>query len=124
MQRVLLLDPAAPAGERRAEHQPSLQLGLDLGVPLPFDVRGTASVEHAGRQFCTNPDLGAQQTLGAQTRGDLAADRSWSLGRAANALFRTLRVTLAVDNVADAAVYDICGLPQPGRTARLMLELR
>ena len=124
VQRVLLLDPAAPADERRAEHQPSLRLGLDVGVPLPLRARGTASVEHAGRQFCTNPDLGAQQTLGAQTRADLAVDRAWSLGRAAGALFRTLRVALAVDNVADAAVYDVCGLPQPGRTARLTVELR
>jgi len=124
VQQVRLLDPAAPDDERRAEHQPSLRLGMDVGVPLPFAVRGTASVEHMGRQYCTNADIGAQQVLGAQTRGDLAADRSWSLGRAASTLFRTLRVTLAVDNVADAAVYDICGLPQPGRTARLMLELR
>lgn len=124
LQRVRLLDPAAPADERRAEHQPSLRLGLDVGVPLTLAVRGRAGLEHVGRQFCTNPDLGAQQTLGAQTRGDVAADREWALGRAAGTLFRALRVTLAVENVADAAVYDVCGLPQPGRTARLMFELR
>ena len=123
-QRVRVRDVLAAADAARAEHQPELQGGVTLGVPLPFAIRGLASVRHTGRQYCTNPDLGAQEVLGSQTSGDLQAERSWSLGRAASALFRTMRVTLAVDNVADAAAYDICGLPMPGRTARVMVELR
>jgi hypothetical protein len=123
-QRVRLLDPAAGTGERHAEHQPELRAGLDVGVPLPLRVRAVAGLRHAGRQYCVNPDLGQQVTLGAQTSGDLLVERDWSLGRAAGRLFRALRVALALDNVADAAVYDQCGLPRPGRTARLMVEVR
>ena len=123
-QRVRVADVLAGGAAERAEHQPELQGGVNLGVPLPLGVRGLATVRHTGRQYCTNPDLGAQEVLGGQTSGDVQAERSWSLGRAASGLFRTMRVTLAVDNVADAAAYDICGLPMPGRTARVMVELR
>jgi iron complex outermembrane receptor protein len=35
-----------------------------------------------------------------------------------------LRAVLGLDNVTDATVYDQCGLPQPGRTLRLGLDLR
>ena len=39
-------------------------------------------------------------------------------------LLRSLRAQLGLDNAADAAVFDQCGLPQPGRTLRLGIELR
>jgi iron complex outermembrane receptor protein len=39
-------------------------------------------------------------------------------------VFRALRALVSVDNVGNATVYDQCGLPQPGRTVRLMLTLR
>ncbi len=39
-------------------------------------------------------------------------------------LVETIRAQLGLDNVADAAVFDQCGLPQPGRTLRLAIELR
>jgi iron complex outermembrane receptor protein len=128
-QRVRLYDETLPAGEpneRRPEHQPELRGSLDLGVPLPLGVRGSALARYTGRQFCQHPDLGRQVALGAQTVGDAALSRGWSLagtGRGAR-LLRALRATLAVDNVGDATVYDQCGLPQPGRTIRFGLEVR
>lgn len=122
-QRVRLRDRAAGGPLRFAEHQPELRAGLDAAAPLPFDVRAMAGVRHSGRQYCTNPDLGAQQALAAQTAGDVRVERDWSVGRAAS-LFRTLRVTLALENVTDAAAYDQCGLPQPGRTGRVVMWVR
>ena len=62
--------------------------------------------------------------LGGQTTGDAALSRAWTLGGARARLLRTLRATLALDNLTDATVYDQCGLPQPGRTLRLAIELR
>jgi iron complex outermembrane receptor protein len=56
---------------------------------------------------------------------DVGLDREWHLGGAnATGLLRRLRASLALDNVADAAVYDQCGLPQPGRTLRFGVTLR
>jgi iron complex outermembrane receptor protein len=128
-QRVRLYDETLPAdrpNERRPEHQPQVRGSFDVGVPLPLGMRGSALARVTGRQFCQHPDLGRQVELGAQTVGDAALSRGWSLapaGRGAR-LLRALRATLALDNVTDATVYDQCGLPQPGRTLRFGLELR
>ena len=37
--------------------------------------------------------------------------------------WRSLRLVLGVDNLADAAVYEQCGLPRAGRTLRLAVTL-
>jgi iron complex outermembrane receptor protein len=126
-QRVRVHDVTLAAGEsneRRAEHQPQLRGSLDVGVPLPLGLRGNAGARYTGRQFCAHPDLGRQVELGAQTVGDAAVSRSWSLGRRAGQLLDVLSATLAVANVGDATVYDQCGLPQAGRTLRFGIELR
>ncbi len=128
-QKVRVYDATLAAGlpnERRPEHQPQLRGSVDLGVPLPLGVRGSALARMTGRQFCQHPDLGRQVELSAQTVGDAALSRGFSLaGRTRGArLLSALRATLAVDNLTDATVYDQCGLPQPGRTLRFGLELR
>ncbi|HUF25703.1 MAG TPA: TonB-dependent receptor [Gemmatimonadaceae bacterium] len=52
-QRVRVHDRTLPAGEDagRAEHQPVLRGSVDLGVPLPLDMRALASAHFAGRQL-------------------------------------------------------------------------
>ena len=97
----------------RPEHMPSLRAGVELDAPLPLDLRGRLGVQHTGAQYCVNPDLGAEMRLRAGTRADLAVRRSW----------RAWRATLSLDNALDAAVFDQCGMPQPGRTFRIGLEL-
>jgi iron complex outermembrane receptor protein len=127
-QRVRVYDRTLPAGasaERFPEHQPRVRGSLEVGVPV-LGARLAALARHTGRQYCVHPDLGRQVALGAQTVGDAGLSRDWPLrgGGRAGALLRTLRTTLAVDNVVDATVYDQCGLPQPGRTVRFGIELR
>jgi hypothetical protein len=34
-----------------------------------------------------------------------------------------LRSVLALDNATNTVMYDQCGLPQPGRTLRLQVEI-
>jgi iron complex outermembrane receptor protein len=127
-QRVRVYDATLPAGapnERRPEHQPQLRGSLDVGVPLPLGLRGSALARYTGRQVCAHPELGRQVGLRAQTAGDAAVSRGWRLRRGAvPRALGALRATLAVDNLTDATVYDQCGLPQPGRTVRVGLELR
>ena len=125
-QRVRVRDLTAAPGEpvvRHAEHQPELRGSLDVGVPLPLDVRALGSIHYTGRQYCMHPDLGREVALGAQTGGDVSLSRAWSVG-GAGTLWSRLRTVLALDNVADATIYDQCGLPRPGRTLRVALELR
>ncbi|HYD51969.1 MAG TPA: TonB-dependent receptor [Gemmatimonadaceae bacterium] len=120
-QQVRVHDDSARA-ERRAEHQPEVRGAMELGVPLPAALRATGGVRYTGAQYCVHPDLGAQVRLGAQAAGHVAVERRWPIGRGGG-IFGAARAVLALDNVTDAAVYDQCGLPQPGRTLRLGVQL-
>jgi iron complex outermembrane receptor protein len=122
-QHIRLHDPAA-SESRRPEHQPEFRMGTELAFPLPFAVTGQAAARYTGSQVCVHPDLEREVKLDPQLSADVGVARSWTLRSAARSLFRTLRLSLTLDNVADAAVYDQCGLPQPGRTLRMGFEVR
>jgi iron complex outermembrane receptor protein len=107
--------------ERHAENNPETRGSLELGVPLPLRLRGIANARYTGTQHCLNADTGNEDTLKSQTETDLALERNFSITRGA---FRTFRLLVSVDNVANATVFDQCGLTQPGRTGRLMFTLR
>ncbi|HJU75949.1 MAG TPA: TonB-dependent receptor, partial [Gemmatimonadaceae bacterium] len=123
LQRIAIFDQTA-AGEpqRHAENNPEARGTLELGVPLPLALRGIANSRYTGKQFCLNADTGNEMTLDSQVETDLAVERSFALGGRSG--LRVLRALIAVDNVSDATVFDQCGLPQPGRTLRLMFSLR
>ncbi|MNC98090.1 hypothetical protein D3C83_159510 [compost metagenome] len=60
--------------------------------------------------------------LAAKTQANFALERRFTLaGRGA---VRGLRAVFALDNAANTAIYDQCGLPQPGRTLRLMFSFQ
>lgn len=117
LQQVRVLDPSAPERARRAEYQPSVMGGVDLSVPLAPGARGTMNLDYVGRRWCVHPEQEREVGLNASTRTDLALDRAWKSGG------RTLRTVLALDNVTHSVTYDQCGLPQPGRTLRLQVEI-
>jgi len=124
LQHVRVRDQTIPTGEAnaaRAEHQPEFRGSLEVGVPLPLAFRAVGAVRHSGRQFCNHPDLGRLVALDAQTVEDLALTRNWSTG---SSRLGQMRAVLAVDNIGDVTAFDQCGLPQPGRTIRVGLELR
>jgi len=79
-------------------------------------VWGAASLHYTGRQYCVHPDEGREVRLAGATRVDAGVDRAFALG---GGPWRRLRGWVRVENLADAAVYDQCGLPQPGRTMRI-----
>lgn len=114
LQDVTVLDPSTPSGERRPEYQPSLMGKLDWTTALPFGAEGIVAASYVGRQWCVDPDHGRDVAIDPSTRIDV------SLGRA----FGDFRAELGLDNVRDAAVYDQCGLPQPGRTLRFQIRYR
>ena len=121
LQNIRIFDRTANDAERHAENNPEMRGRVELGVPLPWQIRGFATTRHTGKQYCLNADTQSEMTLGAATATDLAVQRSVSVS---SGLFRTLRTVLSFDNVGNAAVFDQCGLPQPGRTLRLMMTLR
>ena len=124
LQHVRVIDVAA-ASERHPENQPAFRVGADATAPIAWGVTGIIGAEYVGAQYCLHPDLGREISIAGKGRANAAVEREWRLrGNAAGGLLRTLRTTLSLDNVADAAIYDQCGLPQPGRTLRFGFVLR
>jgi len=120
-QDVELRDPTTPEDEDEPEYQPAFVAGLNVSAPLFERVEGAVQLRHTGRQYCVNPDVGGNEELDAWTRVDAQLSRGFDLRRAG--LLSRGQVTLALDNATDSALYDQCGLPQPGRTLRLQVRL-
>lgn len=123
VQRISIHDQTV-AGEpsRHAENNPETRGSLELGVPLPWALRGIAHARYTGTQYCLNADTGDEMRMKGQTRSDLAVERTFAM--AERGAFRSLRTLVSLDNVGNTTVYDQCGLPQPGRTLRVMFMLR
>ena len=122
LQHIRIADRTANNLPRHAENNPETRARLELGVPLPRAARAFATARVTGRQYCLNADTKSEDALRGRTVADLALQRDFAV--ASGGLFTRLRAVLAMDNVGDVAVYDQCGLPQPGRTLRLTMSLR
>lgn len=122
LQSIRLVDASANDARRRAENNPERRGRLELGVPLPSQVRTFATARYTGTQYCLNADSGNEDQLPARTVADLAVERNFRVANSGP--FRFLRALVSFDNVGNTAVYDQCGLPQPGRTLRVMMTLR
>ncbi|HEX6135612.1 MAG TPA: TonB-dependent receptor [Longimicrobiales bacterium] len=121
LQRVRLERDDA-SGRTRPEYQPSLLAGMRLRLALPLGITGDAEARHTGRQYCLDPDGPGELHLDASTRYDAALTRTFTARRAGPG--SRLELSAALDNIADSAIYDQCGLPQPGRTLRIQLTVR
>ena len=119
IQDISISDQLA-GGIRHAENNPELRGMIELGVPLPARLRGFANARYTGAQYCLTPD--GEMRLPARTQTNAALERRFTL--AAQGAVRAVRAVLALDNATNTAIYDQCGLPQPGRTLRLMLSFQ
>lgn len=122
VQRIRVVDQSASNPRRRAENNPERRGRVEVGLPLLAQMRGFATARYTGTQYCLNGDTGNEDQLSARTVADVALQRTFAVANGGP--FRFLRALVAFDNVGNTAVYDQCGLPQPGRTLRLMMTLR
>jgi iron complex outermembrane receptor protein len=120
LQRVDIVDPTAPQGQRRPENMPSARAGLDTRLDLPWSLRVRSRAAYVGAQWCLHAEDERMVRLKEGTRLDGGLERQWRRGRG---LPVRIRLSLDVENATDAALYDQCGLPQPGRTLRMGIEL-
>ena len=125
LQDISVYDRTASDVERRPEHLPEAEAGLRASVPLPFDVRGLVFGRYTGRQYCIDPNVaGRVDSTDETVRGDVGVERAWRLVRGTSrALFRAIRVSATLDNIANSLIYSQCGLPEPGRTLRFGIEI-
>jgi len=120
LQNVDLDDPTAPEDQRRAEYQPAVGGSLELGVRAPLAIDTRLLVDHVGRRYCVNPDLGSDQELEASTSLAFQLWRDWMFKAGPLRRFRALA---ALENLTNGTIYDQCGLPRPGRVFRIQLEI-
>ena len=120
LQHVELQDALAPENQRRAEYQPAVSGSLELGLLVPLAIETRLLVDHVGTRYCVNPDRGEDERLAASTELAFQLWRDWGLRAGPLRRFRALA---AVENLADATLYDQCGLPRAGRIFRLQLEI-
>jgi iron complex outermembrane receptor protein len=104
------------------EYEPAFHGKAWVEAPLPADVRAGVVAEGFGRQRYIDIDTGGFGTLARSLRLDLRFSRAFRLG-VAGGPWRRLTATLAVENLADQAVFDQAGLPQPGRTVAVQMRL-
>lgn len=119
IQDVTGRDPDGSAVELEYEPAFTAKLGAQRSVVL--DVVASADLSVVGSQLCQNPEIGGLESFDASPRLDLGLRRVFGLPGFGG--FGRGEGSLAVSNVGDAAVFDQCGLPQPGRTLSLRFKI-
>ena len=107
--------------EVELEYEPALAGKFGLEGPLLAAFRGSAAVRYMSQQLCENPEAGGLQPLDGSASLDLTVRRLFSLGNS-RALSR-MDASASMRNVTDAAVFDQCGLPQPGRLVQIQFRI-
>jgi iron complex outermembrane receptor protein len=111
----------ADGTEVELEYEPAVSGKLGFDIPIPAQLRFGGEGRYVGTQMCQNPEVGGLQPLSSSTSFDLTLRRIFSFGRG-GALSR-LDASAAVRNVTDRAVFDQCGLPQPGRLVQVQFRI-
>ncbi len=105
----------------RPEYEPNLAARLSLGVPIVAAATVSGEYRYVGSQFCLNADSGEMDRLETAHSLDLQLRRLFELeGRRT---FSHVDGLISLVNVTDRAIFDQCGLPQPGRTLRFQVRL-
>jgi len=116
-QSVDLIDTEAQV-TNRPENLPEVLGNVRVSLPLIASVNAAANAHYSGSQYCIDPGTGADRELSAATRLDAELSRTFQFGAG-----RRVEARVSVDNLTDDAIYDQCGLPQPGRVLRFALKL-
>lgn len=122
LQSVDLTDTDAGV-TNRPENLPRAFGAAHLAIPLVLGVRAFAEARYTGSQFCIDPGTGVDTQLDAGTVINGELSRIWSLRSGGPGWLGRLETRLSVENAADSALYDQCGLPQPGRLLRFQVRV-
>jgi iron complex outermembrane receptor protein len=109
--------------ERQPENLPSFFGAIYGRTPIALGITAAAEARFTGRQFCIDPGTGLDRRLdgGVIANGELV--RPWRLRGSAGGLFTALETRLSVQNAGNRALYDQCGLPEPGRVISFQIRV-
>jgi iron complex outermembrane receptor protein len=122
LQSVNLTDTQASV-THRPENLPEVFGGVHAAFPLLLGVRAFAAARYTGSQYCIDPGTGEDSRLRAGATVEAELSRTWRLHSGGAGWFGRLETRAAVDNAGDVALYDQCGLPQPGRVFRFQVRV-
>ena len=105
----------------RPEYEPNLAARLSLAVPVAAGATVSGEYRYVGSQFCLNAESGGLDRLETARSLDLQARRLFRLED--RRAFANVDGSIVLANVTDRAIFDQCGLPQPGRTLRFQVRL-
>lgn len=120
LQAVDLIDSDNASSE--PENLPEVFGGAYARFPLVLGIDASADARYTGTQFCQDPGTGDDTELDAGTRFNASVSRVFGVSARQGALSR-LELRAGVDNLTDTALYDQCGLPEPGRLFRFQVRL-
>ena len=120
-QSVRLTDTEAGTANR-PENQPTLFGGLTVTPPPVAGITASAAARYTGEQYCVDPDTGGDRALAGATILDVDLRRRWNIRP--RGVFSQMETGIAVENAADRALYDQCGLPRQGRLVRFQVRVR
>ena len=117
LQAVDLVDPGTETSTQ-PENLPERAAHLNVIVPVA-GMKATAGASYTGSQFCQDLDTGADVELDGGTWLTAGLSRVFGLESGD----RSVEAGVSLDNVANSALYDQCGLPRPGRSVRIQMRL-
>ncbi len=105
----------------RPEYEPVVVGGFDVAATVSWELILSGGYRYVGSQFCLNAGSASMDKLKEAHRFDLQLRRIFALeGRS---VLSKVDALVSVSNLSDNAIFDQCGLPQPGRTLRIQLRL-
>jgi iron complex outermembrane receptor protein len=107
--------------EVELEYEPTAVGRLGMSAELPAELVASGELRYMASQLCENPEVGGLESFDTDPAVDLSVRRTFQVG--GSGVLSRLETFLGIDNAGDAAVFDQCGLPRPGRTFRLQLRL-
>ncbi len=120
LQDVSLRDDEGEPTDERPEYQPEVVAGLHLAQALPAGFRAYGDLEVLGSQFGANPETGEFEKVEPTAYLELGTGLRLPSGPGG---LPPLAFSAAVENVTDEAIFDQLGLPRPGRTFRVQVEV-
>ena len=105
----------------RPEYEPSVVGGFSVSVSAPAEFRLLGGYHFVGTQFCLNANSTSMDKLTRTHRFELQLRRLFAFE--GGSALGNADALVSVTNLTDNAIFDQCGLPQPGRTFRIQLRL-
>ena len=118
-QRTWLIDEAGV--KTRPEYEPRWVSSVDVSFPVVADIQFATGFDYQAEQYCVSGSESGLDRLDPNASLNLELRRTFR--RPGGGRLRNIDVIVGMENVTDAAVYDQCGLPQPGRTLTAQIRL-